>query len=90
MTEPSGMYCTCRTGRSLNMVIFTVTPFVKKESRGGTRRHRPCRDEWCYGRQLKCPAALAAIVEDDKKRQATCGHEIWHPKPKISTAPPSS
>ena len=33
---------------------------------------------------------LAAIVEDAKKRQATCGHEIWRPKPKISTAPQSS
>jgi (p)ppGpp synthase/HD superfamily hydrolase len=33
---------------------------------------------------------LAAIVEDAKKRQATCGHEIWRPKPKPSAAPPSS
>jgi len=33
---------------------------------------------------------LAAIIEDAKKRQATCGHEICRPKPKISTAPPTS
>ena len=35
MIEPSGMYCTCRTGRSFNMVIFTVTPSVKKRGPSG-------------------------------------------------------
>jgi hypothetical protein len=33
---------------------------------------------------------LAAIAEDAKKRQATCGHEIWRPKPKTSAATPKS
>ena len=34
MTVPSGMYRTCRTGRSLNVVIFTIVPFVKKRRPG--------------------------------------------------------
>jgi hypothetical protein len=67
MTVPSGMNRTCRTGRSLKVVIFTVGTSVKKEGRGGARRRRPCRDEPRYNRRLKCTAALAADwrKEDD-------------------------
>ena len=32
MTVPSGMNRTCRTGRSLKVVIFTVEPSVKKKA----------------------------------------------------------
>jgi len=34
MTVPSGMNRTCRTGRSLKVVIFTVEPSVKKKKAG--------------------------------------------------------
>ena len=36
ITVPSGMYRTCRTGRSLNVVIFTMKPSVHKKRQ---RRH---------------------------------------------------
>jgi hypothetical protein len=44
MTVPSGMYRTCRTGRLLNVVIFTMGPSLreKEKGRGGARRRRPC------------------------------------------------
>jgi hypothetical protein len=47
MTVPSGMYRTCRTGRLLNVVIFTMGPSLKEKekSRGGARRRRPCRKQ---------------------------------------------
>ena len=100
MTAPSGMYRTSRTARSLNVLIFTVTPSVKKEGRGGTRRRYPCRDAHCYAHRLRCIHAtrrriaekfghdLAAIIEDAHKRQAASGREIWRLKPKAPIAKP--
>jgi hypothetical protein len=42
--ENSGVFVS-RSGRLLNVVIFTMGPSVKKEGRGGTQRHRPCREK---------------------------------------------
>jgi hypothetical protein len=34
MAVPSSIYRTCRTGWSLNVVIFTMEPFVEKKKAG--------------------------------------------------------
>jgi hypothetical protein len=61
MTEPSGMYRTFRTGLSLNVVIFTMGPSVKKEGRGDARRHRPCREKSKESIGLRRPSAIAPL-----------------------------
>jgi hypothetical protein len=35
MTVPSGMYRTCRTGRLLNVVIFTMGPSLREKEKAG-------------------------------------------------------
>ena len=71
MTVPSSMYRTCRTGRSLNVAIFTMEPVVKKEGRGRHPKTPPLPYEPRYSHRLKGLATLATAAwrnedEDDR------------------------
>ena len=63
MTVPSGMYRTCRTGRSLNVVIFTMEPSVKKRRLGQRPKAPPLPCENKTAGRASTPGRLSSTVQ---------------------------
>ena len=81
MTVPSGMYRTCRTGRLLNVVIFTIGPSLREKEKGrdGARRRHPA------GRNLDTPFGLGrpvlVLTPDPLRADEVAGREALGRQP---------